>query len=155
MDYEQADALNRAIRLVNLKHRARAAALLGEIGLHPGQEVLLLELDARGPRTQVELAIACDCEPPTLTQLAQKLEAAGLIVRRPSTTDARAIVVDLTNQGRALIGPLKERWLRLAESTVAGLEATSPETLNAVIDDLARSLSSARARRRMERRARP
>lgn len=49
MDYEQADALNRAIRLINLKHRARAAALLGEIGLHPGQEILLLELDAGGP----------------------------------------------------------------------------------------------------------
>ncbi|MGH2466726.1 MAG: MarR family winged helix-turn-helix transcriptional regulator [Candidatus Limnocylindrales bacterium] len=145
MDYHQADALNRAIRLVNLKHRARAAALLGEIGLHPGQEIVLLELDAGGPRTQVELAVACDCEPPTLTQIAQKLEAAGLIVRRPSTTDARAVVVDLTEQGRALIGPLKERWLRLAESTVAGLESTPPETLDAVIADLARSLSGRRS----------
>jgi hypothetical protein len=49
--FEQADALNRAIRVVNLKHRARAAALLGEIGLHPGQEIVLLELDARGSRS--------------------------------------------------------------------------------------------------------
>jgi len=108
-----------------------------------------LELDVGGPRTQVELAIACDCEPPTLTQLAQRLEAAGLISRRPSTTDARAVVVDLTDRGRALIAPLKERWLQLAKTTIAGLDETSRATLHAVMADLARSLSTGGGPRRL------
>lgn len=144
MDYEQADTLNRAIRLIGLKHRGRAAALLGEIGLHPGQEIVLLELDAHGPQTQAQLAGACDCEPPTITQLAQKLEAAGLIQRRPSTTDARAVIVDLTPRGRALIGPVKERWLALARASAEGLESTDPDELLRVTGDLARSLCGKR-----------
>ena len=44
MDFENADALDQAIRLLSLRHRARAGALLAPLGLHPGQEVLLLEL---------------------------------------------------------------------------------------------------------------
>ncbi len=151
MDFETADSLNRSIRLIGLKHRARAAELLAEIGLHPGQEIVLLELDEHGPRTQVQLASGCECEPPTLTQLAQKLEAAGFISRTPSSTDARATVVSLTEQGKALIGPLKERWVRLAETTVAGLAGTTAESLLGVTTDLARSLSSASARRRLAR----
>ncbi len=151
MDFQTADTLNRAIRLIGLKHRARAAELLAEIGLHPGQEIVLLELDAHGPRTQIQLAMGCECEPPTLTQLAQKLEAAGLILRQPCPTDARATVVSLTARGQALIGPLKESWVRLAERTVAGLTDTTAEALVAVTRELACSLSSGGARRRVAR----
>lgn len=152
MDFQAADELNRAIRLIGLKHRLRASELLREIGLHPGQEIVLLELDAHGPRTQVQLAIGCECEPPTLTQLAQNLEAAGFISRQPSATDARATVVSLTEQGRALIGPLKERWIRLAETTVAGLAKTGSDQLLEVTRDLASSLSSGGGRRRLAQR---
>ena len=35
---EDADALNQAIRLLSLRHRARAAALLAPLGLHPGEQ---------------------------------------------------------------------------------------------------------------------
>ena len=140
MDFAQADALNRAIRLIGMKHRGRAGAALAELGLHPGQEVLLLELDARGARTQAQLAAGLGCEPPSVTLMAQKLEAAGLIARRPSADDGRVTVVELTDRGRALIPPLKEAWWRLAETTVAGLETTPFDRLLAVLDDLARSL---------------
>ena len=34
MNFEQADALSQAIRLLSLRHRARAAALLAPLGLH-------------------------------------------------------------------------------------------------------------------------
>jgi len=140
VEFEAADALNRAIRVIGRKHRARAAELLRELGLNPGQEIVLLELDAHGPGTQIQLAIGCECEPPTLTQLAQKLEAAGLTARQPSPTDARATIVSLTEQGLALIGPLKERWVRLANATVAGLTKTDPAALREVTTDLARRI---------------
>jgi len=147
MDFERADSLNRAIRQIGMKHRARAGAALAELGLHPGQEVLLLELDARGERTQVQLAAGLGCEPPSVTLMAQKMEAAGLIVRRPSAHDARATIVELTDQGHALMPRLKDVWRRLAETTVAGLETTPLDRLLEDLDDLARSLSSSARRR--------
>ncbi len=58
MNFEQADALNQAIRLLSLRHRARAAALLAPLGLHPGQEALLLELARTGPMIQAQLSEA-------------------------------------------------------------------------------------------------
>lgn len=140
MDFERADALNRAIRLIGMKHRGQATVALSKLGLHTGQEVLLLELDARGPRTQAQLAGALGCEPPSVTVMVQKLEAAGLIERRPSASDGRATIVELTDRGRALMPNLKEVWLRLAEATVAGLSGNSLDNLLAVLGDLATSL---------------
>jgi hypothetical protein len=51
MNFEQANALNGALRAIGMRHRALATELLGPLGLHPGQEIILLELDAHGPRT--------------------------------------------------------------------------------------------------------
>ncbi|MBF9132278.1 winged helix-turn-helix transcriptional regulator [Plantactinospora sp. S1510] len=140
MKYEQADALNGAIRVIAIRHRARAAAKLAELGLHPGHEAILLLLDAYGPQTQKQLAVGAGCEPPSITLMVRKLEAAGLLSRRSSTQDARAVVVALTDQGRAVIAPLKELWRDLADETVASLTSTSAEQLLAVLTDLANGL---------------
>src|SRR5919112_4615070 len=100
MNFDDADALNQAIRLLSLRHRARAAALLAPLGLHPGQEALLLELARTGPRIQAQLSEALGCEPPSVTLMTRKLEASGHIARHPAPADKRATVVALTESGR-------------------------------------------------------
>lgn len=142
MDLAQADALNAAIRAIGMRHRALAAALLAPLGLHPGQEILLLDLDAHGPRTQVQLATASGCEPPTITGSVRKLEDAGLVVRSPSPTDGRVTIVDLSDRGRALMPALKDAWLELGERTVSGMQ-TPAERLTDVLDELARKIGRA------------
>src|SRR2546429_4263045 len=123
MDFEQADALNQAIRLLSLRHRARAAALLAPLGLHPGQEALLLELARTGPMIQAQLSEALGCEPPSVTLMTRKLEASGHIRRKPAPSDKRASIVELTKRGEALAGQVKELWRALAEGTGAGAPA--------------------------------
>ncbi|GAA4259328.1 MarR family winged helix-turn-helix transcriptional regulator [Dactylosporangium darangshiense] len=124
MDFVRADAINQAIRLLSLRHRARAAALLAPLGLHPGQEALLLELARTGPMIQAQLADALGCEPPSVTLMIRKLEASGHVRRAPAPTDRRATVVELTEGGAALVERVKEVWCALAEETVAGLDAS-------------------------------
>lgn len=143
MEFDQADALIDAIRSISIRHRALAGTLLAPLGLHTGQEMILLELDDHGPRTQRQLATACGCEPPTITVSARKLEAAGLIVRRPSPADGRSTIVELSEQGRHLIPELKHAWQHLADLTVAGLTNTPLEQLTAVLADLASSIKTA------------
>lgn len=138
MDSKQAHALNSAIRALTLRHRARAAELLSELGLHPGQEFLLMALAAKGPQVQRRLAEEIGCEPPTITLMVRKLEAAGRVARRPSPTDRRATVVELTPQGRALLGRLDELWRTLAEETLAGIP--TPSRVTALLRDLAGNL---------------
>ncbi len=133
MDFDRADAINQAIRLLSLRHRARAASLLAPLGLHPGQEALLLELARTGPRIQAQLSEALGCEPPSVTLMTRKLEASGHIRRRPAPSDKRATIVELTDSGKVLVDHVKQLWCALADETVTGL---SRETVAALPDIL-------------------
>lgn len=143
MDLAQADTINQAIRTIGIRHRALAGSLLASLGLHPGQEVLLMELDAHGARTQGQLAVAAGCEPPTITMSVRKLEAAGLVVRQSSDSDGRVTMVDLSEDGRELVTRLWGVWQDLAEQTVAGLSQTPLDQLAGALTDLAASLRQA------------
>jgi MarR family transcriptional regulator, organic hydroperoxide resistance regulator len=138
--YDRAIAINAAIRIVAARHRAKAAAALTGLGLHIGHETVLLALDADGPQHQRRLAAAADVEPPTMTVMLRKLEAEGFIERRPSPTDARAVLVDLTANGRALIPELKQVYCDLADYTVAEMDEEDVDRLIELMGDLGRSL---------------
>jgi DNA-binding MarR family transcriptional regulator len=133
MDFEQADALNQAIRLLSLRHRARAAELLAPLNLYPGQEVLMLELARTGPMIQAQLSEALGCEPPSVTLMARKLEGGGYIHRKSAPFDKRASIVELTDSGRALVDQIKRLWRALAEETVIGLRAKTVAELPGIL----------------------
>ncbi|MFC5185576.1 MarR family winged helix-turn-helix transcriptional regulator [Actinomadura harenae] len=136
MDFDQADGINQAIRRLSLRHRARTAALLAPLGLHPGQEALLLELDRTGPMIQAKLSDALGVEPPSVTLMTRKLEAAGHVRRAPSPEDRRASVVELTDSGRALADQVKALWCDLAEETVSGMAAEAVADLPGILNTL-------------------
>ncbi|MFB4285751.1 nitroreductase/quinone reductase family protein [Nonomuraea sp. MTCD27] len=155
MDFEQADALNQAIRLLSLRHRARAAALLAPLGLHPGQEALLLELARTGPMIQAQLSEALGCEPPSVTLMTRKLEATGHIRRTPAPSDKRASIVELTDSGKALADQVKQLWCALAEETVAGLPAETVAELPGILTTLTGNVDTRRPRQPHGRRHDP
>ncbi len=144
MNFEQAQALNGAIRLIAIKHRALAAAVLDQLGLHPGQEAVLLTLDQHGPQTQAQLAHHAGCEPPSITGMVQKLQAVGLVHRHPVPGNARATMVELTRDGQGIIPALKALWVRLANDTVAAIPDPDLAQLTTTLDALAESLQQAR-----------
>jgi DNA-binding MarR family transcriptional regulator len=142
VNFEQADALNEAIRAIGIRHRSLAIDALAPFGIHPGHKLLLLELETEGPRTQAQLAAACGYEPPTITLSVRQLETAGLVVRRSSPTDGRATIVELSDRGRALLPELKAAWSHVAEQTVAGLTSITVDQVTTVLEDLAASLDA-------------
>ena len=152
MDFAQADAVNQAIRLLSLRHRARAAALLAPLGLYPGQEALLLELARTGPRIQAQLSEALGCEPPSVTLMTRKLEATGHIRRTPAPTDKRASIVELTDSGKALTDKVKQLWCDLAEETVTGLPAETVADLPGILNTLTGNVDTRRPRHPHDRR---
>ncbi|MFI1582441.1 MarR family winged helix-turn-helix transcriptional regulator [Embleya sp. NPDC020630] len=147
MDFDRADALNQAIRLLSLRHRARITTLLAPLGLHPGQEALLLELARNGPMIQGRLSDALGCEPPSVTLMTRKLEAAGHIRRTPAPTDKRASVVELTDSGTDLVERIKQAWCTLAEETVTGLPEPTVAQLPDLLTTLTTNVDTRRTRR--------
>jgi DNA-binding MarR family transcriptional regulator len=144
MNFSEADKLNEAIRAIGIRHRALAIAALAPFGIHPGHKLLLLELETAGSCTQAQLAAATGYEPPTITLSVRQLEAAGFVVRRPSLADGRATIVELSDEGRALLPNLKAAWCDVAEQTVAALTIPVDQAIS-VLDDLAASLTAAQA----------
>lgn len=132
MDFERADRLNGAIRTIAIRHRALTAVHLAQLGLYPGQEAVLLSLDRHGEQTQAQLAAHAGCEPPTITGMVRKLQARGLVERRPSPTDARAVLVSTTAAGRQVISELRRLWCDIADRTVSPL-ADADAVLCAVV----------------------
>jgi len=136
VDPDRATELNQAIRVLCLRHRARASQLLAPLGLHAGQEALLLELDRSGPQIQAQLSDALGCEAPSVTLMARKLEALGHIRRATDPTDKRAAVVTLTSSGRTLVTKIRQLWVELAEETARGIPPKTLERLPAVLQTM-------------------
>ena len=126
---------------VHKAHRSRAEAALNKLGLHTGQEMLLLQLWIEEGLPQSQLAACMGVEPPTATKMLQRMEHAGLIERRPDPEDARVSRVYLTERGRVLEQPVLDVWKQLETLTVAGLSATELALLHRLLMQVSENLS--------------
>jgi len=94
-------------------HRARAHALLEELGLYQGQPPVLFALWEQEGLTHGELAARLNIQPATMTKMIQRMERAGFIERRADSADERVSRVYLTEAGRAIQTQVKQAWRRL------------------------------------------
>lgn len=102
-------------------HRQRLGAALEELGLHVGQELVLIELAASGELGQSELVDRLGVEPPTVTKTLRKLEDSGLVERFEDPDDARAQRVDLTPEGDERIDDIEAIWNDVETTMLNGL----------------------------------
>jgi DNA-binding MarR family transcriptional regulator len=109
-------------------HRARAAAMLREMDLHPGQELLLMQLLDRDGQTQSELLECVGLDHSTVSKSLRRMQDAGLLTREPAEHDRRVMVVHLTDRGRAMREPIAAMWRALEETSVQNLSAQQAET---------------------------
>ena len=72
-----------------------------ELGLHGGQDMVLIELWQNDGLRGGDLASRLGVEPPTVTKMLRRLENLGLLERRPDPAAARSFQVYLTGKGRA------------------------------------------------------
>lgn len=90
-----------------LSHTSRVlatqmAAAFTELGITPRAFCVLYHaLEAE--RTQIQLAELADLDKTTMVVTVDELEKAGLAERRPSTTDRRARIIQVTEAGRKAV----------------------------------------------------
>lgn len=102
-------------------HRVAVGGLLAEVNLHPGQEMVLVELWQDDGLRGGELATRLAVEPPTITKMLRRLEGCGLVERRPDPDDARSFRVYLTSEGRDLEEPVHRVWESAEAKVLAGM----------------------------------
>lgn len=108
--------------------------------LTPSQLSALSTLERRGPMRIGQLAEREQISKSSVTRLAGRLEALGLVERRPDTSDGRSWRVDLTGQGRELLATSSQRADAYLARQVAALTPDDQQRLLAALPALERLL---------------
>lgn len=100
----------------------------------------------QGPQRQTDLVQALDSDAPTMARSIARLEKAGLVLRRPSPVDRRAMIVEATAASVRLRGEVEAAWSELERLTVGSLSARRRAETLKVLADLEANLSTATVR---------
>jgi MarR family transcriptional regulator, transcriptional regulator for hemolysin len=103
--------------------RTRMSAALAEIGLTPRMHCVLVHA-LEEERTQIQLAEIGDMDKTTMVVTVDALEEAGLAERRPASTDRRARIIAVTEEGARVAEQSQEIVDRVHEEALATLSAT-------------------------------
>jgi DNA-binding MarR family transcriptional regulator len=132
------------VRLARL-HRMFAGQLLRRIGLHPGQEMVMMYLWDLGPQRQADLVRLLDSDAATMTRTVRRLEQAGFVRRRPSPTDKRASLIEPTAASHALRREVERAWSQLEDLVTADLSPDERTAALLTLERLEHNLAQATA----------
>jgi DNA-binding MarR family transcriptional regulator len=127
-----AEAVTRLRRVIGRLARLLNASSSGE-GLTPTQASVLGLVAYRGPLGLAELTELEGLNPTMVSRLVSKLDADGLVRRRPDPADQRVVLLEATDAGRQT----HQRILEARTETVAKiLDGLSPDVGDALTEAL-------------------
>jgi len=108
--------------------------------LSPSMNAALATIERHGPLTPSELAERERVQRPTVTRVLARLEEAGLVVRAADPQDRRCSLVSISDDGRALLGAMRERKDAFLARRIDALEPADREALDRAAAILERML---------------
>lgn len=108
-------ALLHSADLVEADLRQRLAPL----GLQPRQARVLEAMGRIGPVSQSDLAAEFGVSPASISTMTDRLLDANYVTRRVDPNSRRKNILELTEEGRALLGGIMEIWTAVDDSLAA------------------------------------
>ncbi len=132
------DALDAYVKLLRASRAvlARVEPRLTAAGLTTTQFGVLEAILHKGPLSQRDLSLKVLTSPGNMTDLIDKLESRGLVRRVRQKADRRAVRVELTAAGMALIEPLFAAHSGDIDAAMAGLDGAELRQLGALLRKL-------------------
>ena len=133
-------ALASTLRLSVMRLARRLRAERADTSLTLSQLGALATLERHGALTPGELAAHERVQPPSMTRVVAALEAASLVTRARHATDGRQVVLQVSEQGSALLAEDRRRRDAWLAQQLHGLDAADLDVLRqavAVLDRLA------------------
>lgn len=124
-------------------YRARVGAELAHLGIHAGQEGVLLALGGRDGQSMTEIAGALGVQPPTITKMVGRLAANGYVERRASETDGRQAIVFLTAQGKTILAEIDAAVASVEAVALDGIDGKDGKRLLRMLRRVAKNLGQA------------
>ncbi len=92
--------------------------------------------------SQTKLADILEMQPISVGRLIDRLEAAGLVERRPHPTDRRAVKLYLTATAQPQLAQLRVRAAELNDAALRGLSASEQESLLALLQRVRQNIET-------------
>ncbi|RFC63587.1 MarR family transcriptional regulator [Fulvimarina endophytica] len=109
--------------------RAFIALLLAEIGLHPGQDQLLVRLLPNEPVSVSVLAEDLSVRPSTISKMLDRLIEKGFVERGAHKVDLRRTMVQLTQEGGVVREKVFGVWRKLDLELIGALDGEERQVL--------------------------
>ena len=121
--------------------RSAADEAMSPHGVRVGQNIILEALWQQDGLTPSEIARRLDMATPTVVNTATRMEAAGLLTRRPDSADARLVRLHLTARGRAIEGAVKRERDKLERRVTRTLTPLERRNLHSALAKIIDALS--------------
>jgi DNA-binding MarR family transcriptional regulator len=121
-------------------YRARVGAELAHLGIHAGQEGILLALAEADGQSMSGLAAALGVQPPTITKMVGRLAATGYVQRRHSATDGRQANVFLTPRGRKVLAEIDGAVAAVEARALDGIDGKDGKRFLRLLRKMAKNL---------------
>ncbi|HSM86524.1 MAG TPA: MarR family transcriptional regulator [Candidatus Limnocylindrales bacterium] len=110
-------------------------------GVAPARLSALSVIVFAGPLSLNDLARAEQVRPPTMSRIVDALEAAGLARRRTNPDDRRAVLIEATARGMAILRKGRKRRVRFLAKYLSGLEAAEVEEIGRAVELVRKALT--------------
>jgi MarR family transcriptional regulator, transcriptional regulator for hemolysin len=131
------DSIGRQLNVAARATRALLDAVLADAGTTFSSWMVLAALHNRGPAIQKDLARSLDMIGPSVVERIDALERAGLVTRSPVPDDRRAMLIEMTDDGRALFARLHTVMQQTEAALTEGLDPRDLDTVRRLLDLIA------------------
>ena len=121
--------------------RTVLAAKLTATGFYAGQDQIMLALNQEDGLTPGQLAVRLGVRPPTITKTINRLQAQGVLGKRPSLDDARQAHISLTDAGRETIRDIEKSVRKMDKQAFKGFDKKEQKALAKLLARIEANLS--------------
>jgi DNA-binding MarR family transcriptional regulator len=144
---KQAGELHQIITELVKKYQFRDRQEICCYGISVSQCYALAALDEHGQLTMGELAQQMHLTVSTMTRVVDQLVARDLVRRWFDPEDRRVCCVELTKQGRSLLGKIRGELLETEKEILRKIKPEDRETLIFALKELSKAVDQWRAKR--------
>lgn len=135
-------AMTRLHTAARLSRTVLAAKLNGH-GFYAGQDQIMLALSNDDGQTPGQLAQRLGVRPPTITKTINRLQAQGVLEKKPSKDDARQAHIFLTEPGRDAIRNIEKSVRKVDKQAFKGFDKKEQKALAKMLARIESNLSGA------------
>jgi DNA-binding MarR family transcriptional regulator len=110
-------------------------------GITPPEYAVLSVIGVMRALPPTELAALLRIPPTTISRLVARVVDAGLALRSPNPADGRSYLLELTEEGRAVVRTIAPRVQRLVEELAARADVVEIEAALVSLEEAARALA--------------